>query len=764
MARALDTPFLQCLVRYDADPNFQWHRRVLLVKGDAQKWIWLTPDGEVAFADLAGFRVLALRRSGHFPPRHAGNIYYTFDDVPPEDMQAYLQEARALAGIPGFAVEGVPGLPGDKWYVCDPTSSHFGEEVPQQALENEETLVRRGDVGLLWLDDVWLHSVRVPEGGSFDLYLARARGGAGRGPRVVGDDRDPDGGGFIDFRDSVRRMKEATIPGWPLQGRRAAKEAILALRDGGQSNWEEHRATWLRRSGVAERGNVAREHRMICVALQMMQQFDRLDLFNIAGAEYLIRRLKQLEAAARKNPRAPDCEGLELTLDTAVDDTGGMVLPEFDGWVGDQARARALTMKANRQWQEERAAAQPKAPPKGSKGGGADGGNGFFSVALVNAVFERCVAEYGPRLAGLRPRGALQELLKSDSLYGGAPCKVVPYGESKLKFWPSTVAPRDVGEVCPKFVAGAFRGPDAYIRKPDRVVERGLELEPPVTPCWDVRLAGGPCLRKKFLLGFAGRGLVGVRRRIRSRVGCFFVEKKGGWSRLVVDARGVYRARWAPPRAALGAPAALGEQDWSDAALAEAGWRVPDGSPPQVFGASLDLQDSFYQFFAERVAEDFGMDFPERAADHGVAHIWSPDGPSPVDPDELVFPVLRGVAMGWSWALWAVRSSVTCWVVDALPGGARRLVLDEQPAPVAAPSRPTGSVYVDDVSILGPSSSDVGGALEATKRKLDSLGVAYHEVEGPSNHFSTVGVQYDGERRRLRHSDHRSWRLYLACG
>ncbi|CAK0845014.1 unnamed protein product [Prorocentrum cordatum] len=732
---------------YEDDENFQWHHRVLLVKGDAQKWIWLTPDGEVAFVDLATFRVLALRRSGPFPARHAGNIY-AFDEVAPEDMQGYLEEARALGTILGFDLAGVVGLPGDKWYVSDPTSSHFGEEVPPQVLANEEVLVRRGDVGLVRLDDVWVHAIKVGEGQNFDTHLARARGGAGRDPRIVGDDRDQDGGRYIDFRDSVRRMKEATIPGWPLQGRRATREAVLSLRDGGQGNWEEHHTTWLRRSGVAERGNVAREHHMICVSLRMMQQFDQLDLFNIAGAEYLVRRLKQLESATRKNPRAPDFEGLDLILDTGVDDTGGMVLPEFDGWVGDQARARAQTMKANRQWQEE-------------------------SVAHVNTVFvrqyirstvsppARCAIGAAGQVA--LPIQGLRELLKSDSLYGGAPSKVVPYEESKLKFWQSSVTPRDVEEVCPKIVVDAFRDPDAYIRKPDRVVEQDLELLPPIKPYWDARLASDASLRRDFLLRLAGRGLVGFRRRIRSRVGCFFVEKKGGWIRLVVDARDTNRTHWAPPHAALGTPAALSEQDWSDAALSDAGWVSADGSPAQIFGSSLDLQDSFYQFFSERVAEDFGMDFPERASYYQVSHIWTPDGLSPVDPDELVFPVFRGVPIGWSWALWAVHSSVTSWVSDTLPGGARRLLLDKQPAPVAAPFRPTGSVYVDNVSFLGLSSDDVGQALQAAKDKLDSLGIARHEVEGPATHFSTVGVEYDGRRRRLRHSDHRAWRLYLAC-
>ena len=35
---------------------------------------------------------------------------------------------------------------------------------------------------------------------------------------------------------------------------------------------------------------------MICAVLRILQQFDQLDLYNVAGVEYLVRRLKQLEA------------------------------------------------------------------------------------------------------------------------------------------------------------------------------------------------------------------------------------------------------------------------------------------------------------------------------------------------------------------------------------------------------------------------------------------------------------------------------------
>ena len=164
-------------------------------------------------------------------------------------------------------------------------------------------------------------------------------------------------------------MREQTVDGWPLEGKRAMREACLALRDAGQESRDEHRATWARRSGIPEKSNAAREHRVICAVPRIMQQFDQLDLYNVAGAEYLVRRLNQLEAATRRNPRHPDFEGVDAVLDAAIDDSGGFVLPGFDAWVGGQQRSGAAILQASRQWKEETAAGanRQERPPKGPK-------------------------------------------------------------------------------------------------------------------------------------------------------------------------------------------------------------------------------------------------------------------------------------------------------------------------------------------------------------------------------------------------------------
>ena len=170
-------------------------------------------------------------------------------------------------------------------------------------------MVVRGSVALVCIDTGWVSAVKVGAGSTFEKYLSTARSGPGRDLRVVAGKRDSDQVRFLSFRDSVTRIKEQLVPERPLKGVRAACEATVALRDAGQNSWEQRRTTWVRRSGVPEIRNTAHEHRMIRTLFFIFQQFDQLDLYTIAGIEYLIRRLKQLEAATRRNLCQPDFEG-----------------------------------------------------------------------------------------------------------------------------------------------------------------------------------------------------------------------------------------------------------------------------------------------------------------------------------------------------------------------------------------------------------------------------------------------------------------------
>ena len=58
----------------------------------------------------------------------------------------------------------------------------------------------------------------------------------------------------------------------------------------------------------------------------------------------------------------------------------------------------------------------------------------------------------------------------------------------------------------------------------------------------------------------------------------------------------------APPHVALGSAGAFADLDWSDSRLAAAAGAAPT-APFNLFGASLDLSDSFYQFKDEGMGE-----------------------------------------------------------------------------------------------------------------------------------------------------------------
>ena len=251
--RTLDIPYQQCLVGFfDDDEEFNWHHRVLLLRGSEQKWIWLTPDGETQYADLSSHRVVALRRAASFPPQHAGNIY-AFDELDDDDLTEYLADARALASILGFDVKGQVGETADRWYVTDALSEHFGEEVPSDIFGNEDAMVRRDGAGMVLIDEEWVACARVPAGESWDDFAIRLRAGKARDPRLIGDIRDKNKARFVSFRDSLGRMNEEKLDGWPLKGERAMKEAMNSIRDAGQDSWDDHHTVWCKRSGMRRR-------------------------------------------------------------------------------------------------------------------------------------------------------------------------------------------------------------------------------------------------------------------------------------------------------------------------------------------------------------------------------------------------------------------------------------------------------------------------------------------------------------------------------
>jgi hypothetical protein len=374
MARTPDTAFLQCLVGFPDDVEYTYHHRILLVAGPDGQWIWVTPTGSVQRGRIRqDDDVVPLRRNALFPAEHAGNIF-AFDAIPEAELDEYYQEAVAFARIVGFDVIAAPARADELWFVCDATSDSFGEPISREVYMDEAVCHRHGDVGCLDLAGLWVSIVRVGKGcargdgiPTWEEFKSRGSIGASRDERLLGNDRDRDGVRYLNLRDTIDRVSEVPLRGFPLKGKRATKETLLALRDAGQTSFDDHNTVFCRQSGIGDKTNLAREHRLICRVLRMLHQYDQCDITNLAAAELLVRRMLQLEAATRRNPRAPDFEGLDVILDSAIDEHGCAVVPEFSGWVASLQKSEAATLKEARFWRDEQDALR-----KRNKGGGRD--------------------------------------------------------------------------------------------------------------------------------------------------------------------------------------------------------------------------------------------------------------------------------------------------------------------------------------------------------------------------------------------------------
>eukprot|EP00959_Pyramimonas_sp_CCMP1952_P018625 393377-Pyramimonas_sp.AAC.1 len=109
----------------------------------------------------------------------------------------------------------------------------------------------------------------------------------------------------------------------------------------------------------------------------------------------------------------------------------------------------------------------------------------------------------------------------------------------------------------------------------------------PVYPFWDVNLRRDPKLRLDLFKRLIRIGLVGVRTRCRARASIFFVGKKDGSLRMVIDGLEPSAMHRRPPRAELGSAAAL-------SGLCLDADTLVDGDSG-YHGASADLRQGFYQ-------------------------------------------------------------------------------------------------------------------------------------------------------------------------
>ena len=224
----------------------------------------------------------------------------------------------------------------------------------------------------------------------------------------------------------------------------------------------------------------------------------------------------------------------------------------------------------------------------------------LFPPAVAAASCARMsisIREAWPPPANLTPCAALRDLLKSDDLYHlERKDALAPYDPDKLQLVRTPMEPKEISTVVSPEAGKFIMEPDRWIVEADDELLRLANHGVPLRPYWDTVLRRSKGKKHLFNKQLHRAGLLTWRRRSRAAVGCFFVKKKSGMLRLVVDGRIPNSLHRRAPKARLAVASALGRLDFST--------------------EGLDFQDAWNEMGA---AEHHHMDGVEEEDDEGIS-------------------------------------------------------------------------------------------------------------------------------------------------
>ncbi|CAK0894060.1 unnamed protein product, partial [Prorocentrum cordatum] len=640
--------------------------------------------------------------------------------------------------------------------------------------------VRRGDpvepeTGDKVLGELALH--RMPNGEVIAAcrpdYLSKVVDGGsaadGGDARVLAPvSYDPGGRRRCDFANAVSKMSTEPMEDFPLEGERSALWLFKYVRDHGGA-FDARQTKWTTEQKIAIDSTAYLIHDLVGLALDLSVCYDQCDGGNLASVEVLARLYQLVE----ETNGTLQLEGLEHYV--GRDPTGGLrrgvaLNPGLAHYATDKKSKETEVMKQRRKAREESAAAK-----KASKGGGKKDqvqertaetirainrlagfdtpevesvGELTGPSALVYSDVRALHAAHAPEpVNSISPQEAFHGLLggtPSSYMDGDEVSPVRPYSR-ELVSWPKrgnrpvplpTNAPPDLL----RYMTEGQR--DVWLRQPQEVAQvRQVEGLP--TLYGDTVLKENRDAYIGFVKDGLARGIFRLSRRRKEAVKVFFVKKKDSSIRIVIDCRRSNQHFRAAPKVHLFSGSSFGEVEVS--------------AHQQMWYAGGDVQNAFYQHqFPCWLQPYFGLDCV-RASELGVAEL---DGQA-VRGDQILYPLMNVVPMGWKWALFMVQR-IHEHVLDGVPElGPRRRAVDFRPPPRVEDGA-VHTVYVDNVLIEGFDKAEVTRLREAACAALQQAGYATHDESDAAASMEMLGVEQTGCPGRVQVSAKRYWRLWQA--
>ena len=351
----VDAAEKQVLIGMEDEAETMWHH-LLLQRLDGARWITCDPHMEVVVEDLTGERVVPLARNAAFPLQ--GRPFLALPVLTDAMLANVRAQATTLAEVHGVQV-GVPAeSAATMWVHADTCHPLFGNEVPSTVVADPARTHLGGSVGIALVDShdgkgaAWTHIQRLLRT-DLPKWKSEKREGAGRDPRLSSLHTPSSATTRPMFREALSACSSAQTPEPSVfTGPAAFPELATALCRSGMEP-QAFVANYLQTSGVHTKSAVAIEFSHLMFAIYAFTVLDRLDPYQSTTVEHLARRVLQLQKAIKRNPKAPDFEGLSEYTRHCSDAVHALTTPEFDKHVAEKQKQDSWIMKNQRLQREE---------------------------------------------------------------------------------------------------------------------------------------------------------------------------------------------------------------------------------------------------------------------------------------------------------------------------------------------------------------------------------------------------------------------------
>ena len=330
-------------------------------------------------------------------------------------------------------------------------------------------------------------------------------------------------------------------------------------------------------------------------------------------------------------------------------------------------------------------------------------------------------------------REAVQELLRCTATYEEDGCMntVQAYDRDLVSLPEVGGVPVDLAQVLDPAGRDFVVDPVAHMMLDEEEWGHVVEQGDFVRPYMDSRLQHDPVLYGQFVKDLYEKGMLSFTAQPLEIVPPFFVRKKNGRLRLILDCRAVNLRFKRPPPLALGAGTS-----WAQVSL-------PVGE--KLFVAQSDIKDYFYSLALPAELQRYFC-MPAVSLSMLQALGISDDLDMHCDSEGLVFPMLRVIPMGWSWAMWLSQRVHQHLCLEASGLDISRVVVEGKAAPDISDGEVILIPYADNLNVAGIDECRVQLIKNQIVAELRRVGFRVHEEMEASCLAQSLGFLIDGER------------------